>query len=125
LLDEAIDIIDTYFWSEDEGAMRESFNRDWREEEAYRGANSNMHATEAFLPWPMSPATTAGCAAPSASSSGSSMVMRLPTVTVVEHFDRDWQCRCATTTTTTRPTASALWHYAGPRFRVGAAAAAP
>ena len=49
LLDDAIDIIDTYFWSESEGAMRESFNRDWSEEEAYRGANSNMHATEAFL----------------------------------------------------------------------------
>ncbi len=34
LLDDAIDIIDTYFWSESEGAMRESFNRDWSEEEA-------------------------------------------------------------------------------------------
>ena len=30
LLDDAIDIIDTYFWSEEEGAMREFFNRDWR-----------------------------------------------------------------------------------------------
>ena len=49
LLDDAIHIIDTYFWSEEEGAMRESFNRDWSVEEAYRGANSNMHATEAFL----------------------------------------------------------------------------
>ncbi|NUU34991.1 AGE family epimerase/isomerase [Pseudomonas sp. C2B4] len=49
LLDDAIDIIDTYFWSEEEGAMRESFSRDWSDEESYRGANSNMHATEAFL----------------------------------------------------------------------------
>ncbi|MCO7613173.1 AGE family epimerase/isomerase [Pseudomonas chlororaphis] len=49
LLEEAIRIIDGYFWSEEEGAMLESFNRDWREPEAYRGANSNMHATEAFL----------------------------------------------------------------------------
>jgi mannose/cellobiose epimerase-like protein (N-acyl-D-glucosamine 2-epimerase family) len=49
LLDDAVDIIDTYFWSEEEGAMRESFNRDFSCEEAYRGANSNMHATEAFL----------------------------------------------------------------------------
>ena len=49
LLSEAIDIIDRYFWSEEEGALRESFNRDWSIEEAYRGANSNMHATEAFL----------------------------------------------------------------------------
>ena len=29
--------------------MRESFARDWSQEEAYRGANSNMHSTEAFL----------------------------------------------------------------------------
>lgn len=29
--------------------MLESFARDWSGEEAYRGANSNMHATEAFL----------------------------------------------------------------------------
>ncbi|BCT34964.1 AGE family epimerase/isomerase [Pseudomonas protegens] len=49
LLEEAIRIIDGHFWSEEEGAMLESFNRDWREPEAYRGANSNMHATEAFL----------------------------------------------------------------------------
>lgn len=49
LLDEAIEIIERYFWSEEEGALRESFNRHWSEAEAYRGANSNMHATEAFL----------------------------------------------------------------------------
>ncbi|PYY92467.1 sugar isomerase [Pseudomonas sp. TKO26] len=49
LLEEAIRIIDGHFWSEEEGAMLESFNRDWSELEAYRGANSNMHATEAFL----------------------------------------------------------------------------
>lgn len=49
LLDAAIAIIDRHFWSEEEGALRESFNRDWTDEEAYRGANSNMHATEAFL----------------------------------------------------------------------------
>lgn len=49
LLDQAIGVIDQHFWSEEEGAMRESFGRDWRVEEAYRGANSNMHATEAFL----------------------------------------------------------------------------
>ncbi|MEN5090204.1 AGE family epimerase/isomerase [Pseudomonas protegens] len=49
LLAEAIRVIDGHFWSEEEGAMGESFNRDWSEQEAYRGANSNMHATEAFL----------------------------------------------------------------------------
>lgn len=49
LLADAIKVIDEHFWSEEEGAMGESFNRDWSIEEAYRGANSNMHATEAFL----------------------------------------------------------------------------
>jgi sulfoquinovose isomerase len=49
LLEEAMGVIEAHFWSEEEGALRESFNRDWSEEEAYRGANSNMHATEAFL----------------------------------------------------------------------------
>ena len=49
LLSDAIDVINKRFWSEDEGAMRESFARDWTHEEAYRGANSNMHSTEAFL----------------------------------------------------------------------------
>ncbi|MDF0730391.1 AGE family epimerase/isomerase [Pseudomonas entomophila] len=49
LLDDAIGIIDQHFWSEEEGALRESFARDWQQPEAYRGANSNMHGTEAFL----------------------------------------------------------------------------
>jgi len=49
LLERAIIILDAHFWSEQEGAVRESLSRDWQQEEAYRGANSNMHATEAFL----------------------------------------------------------------------------
>lgn len=49
LLSDAIQVIQTHFWSEQEGAMRESFAQDWSHEEAYRGANSNMHSTEAFL----------------------------------------------------------------------------
>ena len=49
LLEQAIQVISQHFWSDEEGAMRESFARDWRDEEAYRGANSNMHSTEAFL----------------------------------------------------------------------------
>jgi len=49
LLEDAIQVITGRFWSEEEGAMRESFDRDWRNEESYRGANSNMHSTEAFL----------------------------------------------------------------------------
>lgn len=49
LLVDAVNVLKTHFWSEDEGALRESFSRDWSNEEAYRGANSNMHGTEAFL----------------------------------------------------------------------------
>lgn len=49
LLSAVIQVILTHFWSDEEGAMRESFSGDWASEEAYRGANSNMHSTEAFL----------------------------------------------------------------------------
>lgn len=49
LLDQAIEIVDARFWSEDEGANLESWDRQWTEPEAYRGANANMHLVEAFL----------------------------------------------------------------------------
>lgn len=49
LLDEAIAVIERRFWSEAEGACLESWDRAWREPEAYRGANANMHMVEAFL----------------------------------------------------------------------------
>jgi sulfoquinovose isomerase len=92
LLDDAIHIIDTHFWSEEEGAMRESFNRDWSEEERYRGANSNMHATEAFL-------------ALADVTDDNRWLVRAQRIVervihghaatndylVVEHFDQDWQ----------------------------------
>ncbi|WP_065258493.1 D-mannose isomerase [Pseudomonas bananamidigenes] len=92
LLDDAIDIIDTYFWSEEEGALREFFNRDWREEEAYRGANSNMHATEAFL------ALADATEDPRWLVRAQRIVERVIHVhaaandyLVIEHFDRNWQ----------------------------------
>jgi mannose/cellobiose epimerase-like protein (N-acyl-D-glucosamine 2-epimerase family) len=92
LLDDAINIIDAYFWCEEEGAMRESFNRDWSCDEAYRGANSNMHATEAFL-------------ALADVTEDNRWLIRAQRIVervihdhaaandylVVEHFDRDWQ----------------------------------
>lgn len=43
------EVIDTRFWSEEEGRCQESFANDWSEPEAYRGANANMHSVEAFL----------------------------------------------------------------------------
>lgn len=49
LLRDALDIHTTHFWDEAEGMSRESFNRDWSEEEDYRGMNSNMHTVEAYL----------------------------------------------------------------------------
>ena len=41
--------ISTHFWSEDERATMESWDRTWSTPEQYRGANSNMHMTEASL----------------------------------------------------------------------------
>jgi mannose/cellobiose epimerase-like protein (N-acyl-D-glucosamine 2-epimerase family) len=49
LLDEALGVVERYFWDEESGACRESFDAAWQHSEAYRGANSNMHAVEAFL----------------------------------------------------------------------------
>lgn len=92
LLEEAIRIIDGNFWSEEEGAMLESFNRDWREPEAYRGANSNMHATEAFL------ALADVTQDPRWLNRALRIVERVihqhaaaNDFMVIEHFDADWQ----------------------------------
>ncbi|MCM5704965.1 AGE family epimerase/isomerase [Larsenimonas salina] len=49
LLECACHAIETHFWSDEEGAMRENSDQFWQESEAYRGANSNMHSVEAFL----------------------------------------------------------------------------
>ena len=49
LLEQATSVIDNHFWSEEEGCLQESFNRQWQEPEDYRGGNSNMHATEMFV----------------------------------------------------------------------------
>jgi mannose/cellobiose epimerase-like protein (N-acyl-D-glucosamine 2-epimerase family) len=49
LLEEALTVIEQRFWDDDAGACRESFDRTWSDGEPYRGANSNMHAVEAFL----------------------------------------------------------------------------
>lgn len=49
LFERARGTIDTYFWLESEQACRESWTRDWSHCEPYRGMNSNMHMTEAFL----------------------------------------------------------------------------
>ncbi|WP_350599978.1 AGE family epimerase/isomerase [Pseudomonas sp. 65/3-MNA-CIBAN-0223] len=92
LLADAINIIDTRFWSEEEGALRESFNRDWSEEERYRGANSNMHATETFLA--LADVTTDKrwlCRAQRIVERVIRDHAAANDYLVVEHFDRDWQ----------------------------------
>lgn len=45
----ALDLVAARFWREDEGAVCDSWNRDWSTCEPYRGANANMHMVEAFL----------------------------------------------------------------------------
>lgn len=42
-------VLTDHFWSEAEGATTENWDRTWSTPEAYRGANSNMHMTEACL----------------------------------------------------------------------------
>lgn len=49
LLDAIAAIVEQRFWSEEEGACTEAWDREWQRPEAYRGANANMHMVEAFL----------------------------------------------------------------------------
>lgn len=49
LLARAVDLIDTRLWDDASGTVHESFAADWSDPEDYRGANANMHATEAMI----------------------------------------------------------------------------
>ncbi len=49
LLDAAIAVVEARFWSAEEGACLEGWDRAWHAPEDYRGANANMHMVEAFL----------------------------------------------------------------------------
>lgn len=49
LLEQVLQILETYFWSGDEQAYRDVWDRDWSAAADYRGANANMHATELCL----------------------------------------------------------------------------
>ncbi|HEX8509434.1 MAG TPA: AGE family epimerase/isomerase [Propionibacteriaceae bacterium] len=49
LLDEALDIIDTRFWSSSDGLSADLSTADFSVLDPYRGANANMHLTEAYL----------------------------------------------------------------------------
>jgi sulfoquinovose isomerase len=91
LLDEIVEIVERHFWSEEEGACVEAWDRAWREPEAYRGANANMHMVEAFL--------AAGDATGNATWSQRALRIAERLVRdvasthdwrVVEHFDAGW-----------------------------------
>jgi mannose/cellobiose epimerase-like protein (N-acyl-D-glucosamine 2-epimerase family) len=49
LLGEAVSVMEQRFWSEEESACLEGWDRGWEHLEGYRGANANMHMVEAFL----------------------------------------------------------------------------
>ena len=43
------EVIETRFWDDKIGAVRDEFGNDWRQISTYRGQNSNMHLTEALM----------------------------------------------------------------------------
>lgn len=49
MIDEALDIIDRWYWREDAGLCVEAWDRCFSELDPYRGQNANMHLTEAYL----------------------------------------------------------------------------
>lgn len=49
LLDDALATFDRYFWDEDEGMTRDSWDTSFKKLDPYRGLNANMHTVEAFL----------------------------------------------------------------------------
>lgn len=49
LLDAAAAVHEARFWDVSVGRCREEWSRDWTRADPYRGANSNMHALEAYL----------------------------------------------------------------------------
>ncbi|MFF7708523.1 AGE family epimerase/isomerase [Pseudomonas sp. NPDC007930] len=89
LLAEAARVFEGHFWSDEEGAFREGFSADWQHEEAYRGANSNMHGVEACL------ALAAALRQPlwldRALVAAQRLVRQRPGEGVNEHFDLAWQ----------------------------------
>lgn len=49
MIADVTEVIDTRFWDEGRGAVREEFANDWQQISTYRGQNSNMHLTEALM----------------------------------------------------------------------------
>jgi mannose/cellobiose epimerase-like protein (N-acyl-D-glucosamine 2-epimerase family) len=92
VLEAAAAAIDQHFWSDAEGCAVESWNADFTESEAYRGANSNMHSVEAYLAagdvtgdavWH---ARAASIASRLIDANARANSWRIP-----EHYDADWR----------------------------------
>ncbi len=49
LLEKAEAVYDRYFWEEETGLSRDTWNMEFTEPDSYRGLNANMHSVEAFL----------------------------------------------------------------------------
>jgi len=49
LLDEAIEAFDNFFWIEEEGMSKDTWDTSFKVLDSYRGINANMHSVEAFL----------------------------------------------------------------------------
>ena len=88
----AVAAIEQHFWSDTEGCARESWNADFTELEAYRGANSNMHSVEAYLAAgdvsgnPVWHARAAAIATRLIDGQARAHAWRIP-----EHYDENWQ----------------------------------
>jgi mannose/cellobiose epimerase-like protein (N-acyl-D-glucosamine 2-epimerase family) len=92
LWDAADAVVAGRFWAPEEGAFAEGFARDWGSQEAYRGANANMHMVEACLAAgdvSGDPAWAARALAAAEKLAGG--VARAHGWRVVEHFDAGWR----------------------------------
>ena len=49
LLVEALEVYDKYFWDEEAGLAKDTYDIKFKELDSYRGINANMHTVEAFL----------------------------------------------------------------------------
>ena len=49
LLSDALEVMETRFWREEDGLILDVWSADWGTLDGYRGVNANMHTVEAFL----------------------------------------------------------------------------
>jgi sulfoquinovose isomerase len=94
LLEAAAAVIEQRFWSGEEGACVEAWERAWEHPEPYRGANANMHMVEAFLA--AGDALGDGVWARRALRIAERLIERTARAhewRVIEHFDAEWRPR--------------------------------